>query len=140
VRNPAAEIAPAVDIARLTHEWDALDGREQRTLAEFRVAKGKLLIEARRAFPARGPRAKGWGELLTKWRIAERTARDYMKLAGYVEENEVSASFAEIPRAALELVCPVRLARALLAGLVAFLQLIWFALSYDGSPNYAGSW
>ena len=33
----------------------------------------------------RGPKAKGWGEMLASIGLAERTARDYMTLAGYVE-------------------------------------------------------
>jgi N6-adenosine-specific RNA methylase IME4 len=37
-------------------------------------------------FPARGPKAKGWGDLLQKLCIEERTALRYMQLAGYVDE------------------------------------------------------
>lgn len=85
MRDNGAIVESAVDIAKLTHLWEQLDAREQRTLGEIRLAKGKLLVEARRGFPAHGPYARGWGELLAKWKIEERTARNYMSLAGYVE-------------------------------------------------------
>jgi hypothetical protein len=93
-----AEIRPAVDIAKLSRQWDLACGREERTeksLAEIRLEKGKLLVEARKAFPAKGPKAAGWGQLLAKWHIEERTARNYMSLAGYVES--VSETFSDTP-------------------------------------------
>lgn len=92
-----AEVRPAVDLVKLAHLWDLACGKEDRseqakavaekTLGEARLEKGRLLVEARKAFPARGPKAKGWGELLAKWKIDERTARRYMSLAGYVEDG-----------------------------------------------------
>lgn len=85
MRDNGAIVESAVDIAKLTHLWEQLDAREQRTLGEIRLAKGRLLVEARHGFPLHGPYARGWGELLAKWKIAEQTARDYMKFAGYVE-------------------------------------------------------
>lgn len=94
--DTVAEVRPSVDLAKLAHQWDSACGREERaekSLGEIRLEKGRILVEARKAFPARGPKAKGWGELLAKWRIAEQTARDYMRLAGYVEE--ISTKFVE---------------------------------------------
>jgi hypothetical protein len=94
----AAEVSPEVDIVKLTNRWDAACGREERaekSLAEIRLDKGRILVEAREAFPSRGPKAKGWGELLRQWRIEERTALRYMELAGYVEK--VSDKVSEIP-------------------------------------------
>ncbi len=56
-----------------------------------RLEIGKRLLELRKRWPARGPRAKGWGEELARMGIAERTARRYME-----EAEKVSASVAEI--------------------------------------------
>lgn len=95
MKNIAAEIRPAIDLAKLTVAWELLDAREARTLKEIALEKGRLLKEARKAFPRSGPAARGWGEFLTKWKIAEQTARDYMKLAGYVEE--IATKFVETP-------------------------------------------
>lgn len=96
MRNPAAEVSPAVDLARLSSEWDLLEGREQRTLAEIRLAKGKLLVEARKSFPTTG-RGAGWAEHLRKWKIDDETARRYMKLAGYVEKLPQSEAVSAPP-------------------------------------------
>ena len=83
MRPPAAIIAPAIDVARLTHDWEMLAGKEERTLDEFRLSKGKLLVEARKAFPLSGPKARGWGDLLRLWRVDDATALRYMERAGY---------------------------------------------------------
>jgi hypothetical protein len=68
-------------------------GNLQERLAHKRVAIGKLLREARPAWPERGPRAKGWGDYLTRLGISEVTAWRYMELAGAV----VSFSEKETP-------------------------------------------
>lgn len=89
MRKPAAIVEAAVDLEKLRAQWDLACGAESRaetSLGEARLKKGRLLVEARKAFPARGPKAKGWGELLAKWGIDDETARRYMKLAGYVED------------------------------------------------------
>lgn len=66
--------------------------------ARRRLELGRLLAEKRKAWPARGPKAKGWGEFLEKIGIEERTARNYMQLAGYVEEiSETEKSVSETP-------------------------------------------
>lgn len=92
MRDHGAIVQPATDIAKLTLQWELLDAREERTLAEIRVAKGKLLREARGAFPKSGPKARGWGELLAKWKTDDATARRYMALAGYIEEVDSAQS------------------------------------------------
>jgi hypothetical protein len=51
----------------------------------------------RKAFPARGPKAKGWGEFLARQGIEQSTALNYMKLAGYVEVSASADGDAEIP-------------------------------------------
>lgn len=100
----AAVVAPAVTEAEIRHRWDLATGAEERaekSLAESRLAKGRILVDARKMFPARGPKAKGWGELLAKLKIDQQTAWKYMQLAGYVEEagiaEEVSLQKREIP-------------------------------------------
>lgn len=54
MRDIVAEVRPAVDLARIVHEWDMLCGQEQRSVAEFKAAKTRLLIKARDAFNSRG--------------------------------------------------------------------------------------
>lgn len=82
----ASEIRPAIDLASLDRKWTALQDEEARTLAEIRIEKGKLLIQARKAFPEHGSRhSKGWLGQLEKWKITESTAQRYMKFAGYAE-------------------------------------------------------
>jgi hypothetical protein len=66
--------------------------------ARRRLELGKQLVRARAFWPARGPKAKGWGEFLVKLGIEERTARNYMQLAGYVDEvSETDGDVSEIP-------------------------------------------
>lgn len=43
-----------------------------------RIEIGRLLLKARRAWPERGPNAKGWGEFCAKVQLADSTARMYM--------------------------------------------------------------
>jgi hypothetical protein len=50
-------------------------------LASAREELGAALLDARRAWPASGPSAAGWGKFLATHSINERTARRYMDLA-----------------------------------------------------------
>lgn len=101
VEEDAAE--PVVDLARLTREiqvasiglQDAernVDEAEKKATnareiaAQRRLDLGRLLVEARKAWPARGPKAKGWGEFLVTVGIDQDAALRYMALAGYVQE------------------------------------------------------
>ena len=84
-----AIVENSVDLAKLRNQWEMACGREERTeksLAEVRLEKGRILVEARKAFPAKGPKSSGWGDLLRKWNIELVTAWNYMKLAGYVDK------------------------------------------------------
>ncbi len=91
-----SEIRPVVDLAKLSAAWEQLDAKEQRTLGEIRLAKGNLLREARKAFPTTGNDG-AWAKHLEKWKIPPQTARDYMKLAGYVESTSTNFVEAEPP-------------------------------------------
>ena len=51
-----------------------------------RLVLGRELIEARKQWPARGPRAKGWGDFLAAQGIDQDVALGHMKYAGFVEE------------------------------------------------------
>lgn len=96
--KPPAIVAPEITEAEIVNRWDAATGREQRaekTLAESRLEKGRILVTARKMYPARGPKAKGWGDLLRRLRIDEDTALRYMRLAGHVDE-EISRNVREI--------------------------------------------
>jgi hypothetical protein len=95
-------VEPAVDVARIGDEVRAAhaalrDAEAQERKAEIQVEKsreeaarrrldlGRALAKARKAWPARGPKAKGWGDFLREQGIPESTAKDYMRLAGFVE-------------------------------------------------------
>lgn len=55
--------------------------RDKEAARRKRIELGKALIEARKAWPERGPQAKGWGEFLAREGIPLRTAHDYIRLA-----------------------------------------------------------
>lgn len=58
----------------------------RREADQARLDLGRKLATIRKQWPARGPRAKGWGEFLGRAGIEERTARRLMELAGWVEK------------------------------------------------------
>lgn len=116
MKSIEAEVRPAVDIDRLLDEARAAvkavkeaDAKAERTeqmaahsreeAAKRRLELGRVLIQARKQWPARGPKAKGWGEFLEKSGIEERTAERYMHLAGYVEKkvSDTGQEVSEIP-------------------------------------------
>ncbi len=75
------EIRPMVDRAEIEREWNSLCTTEQKSLAEFRVAKAKLLIQARSTFNSRGD---GFVEYVeTRLRVKFSTASSWMRDAGY---------------------------------------------------------
>lgn len=76
-------------------EAESSELRWRDTAAQRRLELGRALVAARGCWPARGPKAKGWGELLARVELEERTARRYMQLAGYVDE--VSDTVSETP-------------------------------------------
>lgn len=115
MRGEIVETRPAIDVAQMKREvhrafialQDA-ERAEQKTAQSAerareaaglrRLEMGRVLIRARKAWPARGPKAKGWGEFLRDFGIAEQTARDWMRLAGYVDEvSTTDESVGEIP-------------------------------------------
>lgn len=91
--NVISIVQPAIDVqkvaADIRREVDGLAtdeaqiARSGESAAARRVAIGKMLARVRPQWPERGPRAKGWGEFLESVGLAERTARDYMALAGF---------------------------------------------------------
>lgn len=66
-------------------ERDEVHARE--SAAGRRLELGKLLIAAREHWPARGPRAKGWGEFLRRAELDEDVALNAMKYAGFIEKT-----------------------------------------------------
>lgn len=61
-----------------------------------RLELGRYLSEVRPNWPARGPKAKGWGEFLSSIGVEQQRAWELMQLAGYVEEHgEISPPNAE---------------------------------------------
>lgn len=96
IHAPAvADVAGEIDDARKA--WKRLDNMETvaAELPRERLAMGRRLVNLRRLWPARGPKAKGWGEALAKIGISQQTAYNYMTLAGYSEE--VSQTVCENP-------------------------------------------
>jgi hypothetical protein len=69
------------------------------TQARLRLELGRALIEVRKQWPKRGPNARGWGEFLEREGIADRNARNWMSLAGYVESvSESHTDDSETPQ------------------------------------------
>lgn len=86
--KPPAIVAPEITEAEVVNRWDMAterEGRAEKTLAETRLEKGRILVQARTLYPAKGRTDGGWSKLLAKLRCPEQTARDYMKLAGYTD-------------------------------------------------------
>ncbi len=102
VESEIEQLADAVDAASLAlydaeHmveklERQAYDARG--AVGMRRLELGRLLARARPHWPERGPKAKGWGEFLSKRKIEQPRAWELMKLAGYVE---ISSSNDETP-------------------------------------------
>lgn len=95
----AAEEAKEASIsARNVSVVKAKTARKSKASADHeRLELGRLLMQARKAWPERGPKAKGWGEFLAKMGIEEQSARNYMQLAGYVNISKPDESGLEIP-------------------------------------------
>lgn len=104
MRDLGAIVAPAFDVqavlkaVRQTHiqlldaeraeKADAARAERSRDVAaRLRLDMGRALMEARKAWPARGPKAKGWGDFLRDAGIGEDSALRWMALAGYVAER-----------------------------------------------------
>jgi N6-adenosine-specific RNA methylase IME4 len=65
-----------------------------RQLETRRLQLGRLLVEARKAFPKAGTKAAGWGELLHRLGLPQSTAWRYMEIAGHVETGRKEAEAA----------------------------------------------
>lgn len=74
------------DAERAESQAAEVHGQKADEAARRRLELGRELILARKAWPARGPNAKGWGDFLRDAGIDDATARRYMALAGYAEE------------------------------------------------------
>lgn len=109
ITNIIEQVAGALESCRLL----------QQDHAERRRMVGLLLLDVRRHFPARGPRAAGWGAFLKAVRIPERTALRYMK-AVVPTAPEVSANLAEISSGCRT--APVSARRALLRAIDAIME------------------
>lgn len=107
MRDVAAIVAPSVDVDRIGREIHAAQialqdaerqadaaeksaSQKREEAAQRRLELGRLLCDARKAWPSRGPNAKGWGEFLLKVGIEQEAARRMMALSGYVEEISLS--------------------------------------------------
>ncbi len=89
--KPPVIAAPARSLAEIANAWDMLDSKEQRTIAEFRAAKTKLLIEAR-ADPKWGARGDGFVEFVEKrLRVDYATAHRWMVDAGWKPPKQPGA-------------------------------------------------
>lgn len=91
MRDTGSIAAPARSLAEIANAWDMVDAKEQRTVAEFRAAKAKLLIEARND-PKWGARGDGFVDFVEKrLGIAYSTAFDWMKAAGWKAPKQPGA-------------------------------------------------
>lgn len=96
-RIAAAHIA-LQDADRVVDRVDAQAAGARAEQGRRRLELGEMLVEARKQWPARGPNAKGWGEMLAIVGIEERTARNYMALSGYQEVSETDSRVSENAR------------------------------------------
>ena len=87
------EMALARKLAGDLREAEEQVGKHEHRLEKARTTRdekrkqlGKALVQLRPNWPARGPRAKGWGDFLESISVDDSTARRYMELAGYVEQ------------------------------------------------------
>lgn len=83
----------------------------QQAAAARRLELGLLLMEARPHWPARGPKARGWGEHLTACGLTQDIAWMAMKYAGFVEEisrdsHETPSKLPTLAEAGLEKPAP----------------------------------
>jgi hypothetical protein len=113
VKQVPAIIESAIDITQIAAEVrkahialrDA-EAAEQRAEVEHekaselaarrRLELGQRLVKARKAWPSRGPKAKGWGDFLREQGIGEDSALRYMALAGHVEVSRTGDDEREI--------------------------------------------
>ncbi len=106
-RDLGAEVQPVVNVAKLLADAQRMqiqiaDGERAiahntEVVAGYRLKLGQILVEARKGFPARGPKAAAWGRFIADIGISQRTAHNYMKLAGYV--GEISETVSETSQA-----------------------------------------
>lgn len=90
-------VALAAGLRDAHQAYVAADERVRRTeqslesfrevVARRRLELGRMLITARERWPASGPRAKGWGDLLERAGIDQDVALTAMKYAGFVVES-----------------------------------------------------
>lgn len=67
-----------------------------RRFADDRIEAGRLLLDARKEHPARGPKAKTWGEFVAARGLSTRTASNYMRAAEFCLANPEEANQALI--------------------------------------------
>jgi hypothetical protein len=106
-RDTIVETRPDISVDELKREasralvaMQDAERAEQRAVEHFEKTKdeaarrrlelGRILSKARKQWPARGPKAKGWGEFLADIGVGEQSAREWMAMAGYIERQEVS--------------------------------------------------
>lgn len=90
---PTIEREPPAIVETLEADHDAAIADALRALdvaeddaSRRRLELGRALVRARSAWPASGPKARGWGELLERHGISSQRASEWMRLAGYVDE------------------------------------------------------
>lgn len=83
-------------VLRAHDEWKRSDDERR-----ARLELGRALIEARKAFPSRGPKAKGWGEFLDSIGIPQQRASDWMRYAGLAEVSPSGGETLRSQRAVL---------------------------------------
>ncbi len=87
--KPPEIAAPVQSRAEIENQWDLLVGREQRSVAEFKAGKAKLLIAARSTFDSRGD---GFVEYVERrFETPYNTALRWMVDAGYVMPKKAGA-------------------------------------------------
>jgi hypothetical protein len=78
--DPVAIVAPAT-VVDVEAELQKIRSAGYVEGSEARVKIGRALLRARKLWPERGPKAKGWGEFLESVGLPQPTAWTYMELA-----------------------------------------------------------
>jgi len=66
-----------------------------------RLETGRALAAVRPRWPSRGPNARGWGKYLAKEGIHEQSAREWMHLAGFVDEQVSKSNIIDLENSPL---------------------------------------
>lgn len=90
VEEARAAVKAVADADALAAAYDKKLTESREILRARRIELGMLLRKARETLPKRGTAENGWGAFLAALEMAETTAYDYMKLAGWTSGRSLT--------------------------------------------------